>query len=73
MDYTSGIWGFRNSTKLDGIQNAAKRVFLGVHRYSPVLCLGGDTGWVKVGNRRYLNMLRYWNRLLEKCYLYENI
>ncbi len=67
MDYASGIWGFRNHTKLDGIQNRAgkQRVFLGVHRYSPVLCLEGDTRWVKAEKRRNLNMLRYWNRLVK--------
>ena len=64
MDYASGIWGFRNHTKLDGIQNRAQRVFLCVHRYSPLLCLEGDTGWMKAKNRRRLNMLRYWNRLV---------
>ncbi len=76
MDYASGIWGFPHHTKLDGIQNRTRRVFLGVHRYSPLLCLEGDTGWMKAKNR-----LRYWNRLVKmhfdrlpkKEYLYGNI
>ena len=40
--------------KLAEIQNYAQRVFLGVHRYSSVLCvwiLEGDSGWVKATNR----------------------
>ncbi len=65
MGYASGIWGFRNHTKLDGIQNRGQSVFLGVRRYSIVLCLEGDTGWMKAKNRRHLNMLRYWNRLVK--------
>ncbi len=52
---------FRNHTKLEGIQNRAQRVFLGVHTYPPLLCLVGDTGLMKTN----LNMLRYWNRLIK--------
>jgi hypothetical protein len=46
LDYCSAIWGFRNDQQIDNIQNRAIRYYLGVHRFTPVLALTGDTGWL---------------------------
>jgi hypothetical protein len=63
-DYASEIWGYKNYSKPNLIQNRAMRIFLGVHRYAPVAGLEGDMGWMSPQYRRWLNILRYWNRLI---------
>jgi hypothetical protein len=51
MDYSSEIWGFKNYTKPNVIQNRAMRIFLGVHRFAPVAGLEGDMAWVSPQHR----------------------
>jgi hypothetical protein len=65
LDYCSAIWGFRNDQQIDNIQNRTIRYYLGVHRFTPVLALTGDTGWLPSIYRRWLNMVRYWNKLVQ--------
>jgi hypothetical protein len=64
MDYASAIWGFKKFPKLDNIQHRAQRIFMGVHRFAPLLGLEGYMGWLNRTSQRRINMLRYWNRLL---------
>ena len=64
LDYCSGVWGFKNFDKINMIQNRAIRYFLGVHRFTPILAITGDMGWVSSTHRRWVNMLRLWNRLV---------
>jgi hypothetical protein len=45
------------------IQNRAARIFLGVHKFTPTPVLEGDTGWLSPRYRRWMNILRLWNRL----------
>ena len=40
-------------------------IYLGVHRFTPVLGLQGELGWLSSKTRRKLNMIRYWNRLIQ--------
>ena len=78
-DYCSGVWGFRDFNKGDMIQNRAVRYFLGVHRFTPLLAISGDMGWTLSLHRRWVNMLRLWNRLVsmdnnrltKKIFLYD--
>lgn len=64
MTYGSGIWGFRQFTCCDTIQNRAVRIFLGVHRFAPNYAINGDMGWYSTQNKRHQCMLRLWNRLV---------
>lgn len=64
MDYCSTVWGYKNFQQLDNVQNRAIRYYLGVHRFASVAATTGDIGWVPSRYRRWLNMLRYWNRLV---------
>ena len=64
-DYCSGVWGFRDFNKSDMVQNRAIRYFLGVHRFTPILAINGDMGWPLSLHRRWINMLRLWNRLID--------
>ena len=63
-DYGSAVWGYKNYAQLDYIQNKAIRYFLGVHRFTPILALVGDSGWLPSQYRRWLTILRLWNRLI---------
>ena len=64
LDYASGIWGNRKFQSIDNVQNRAIRYYLGVHRFAPILALYGDTGWIPSQFRHWVNIIRYWNRLL---------
>ena len=64
LDYSSETWGYINATKIDSVQNKAMRVFLGVHRYAANQMLEGDMGWFPSKTRRKINMLRFWNHLI---------
>ncbi len=37
---------------------------MGVHPKTPLLALEGDTGWLHPSVRRHVEMLRFWNRVL---------
>ena len=63
-DYCSGVCGSRDFNKGDMIQNRAIRYFLQVHRFTHILAISGDMGWPVSIHRRWLNMLRLWNRLV---------
>ena len=63
-DYSSSVWGYKPYAQLDYIQNRAIRYFLGVHRFTPILAIVGDSGWLPSQYRRWLTILRFWNRLL---------
>ena len=47
------------------VVNRAIRYFLGVHRFTPILAINGDMGWPLSLHRRWINMLRLWNRLID--------
>jgi hypothetical protein len=64
MDYCSSIWGYKTYQQIDNVHNRSMRYYLGVHRYAPIAALSGDLGWVPSRYRRWLNMLRFWNRLI---------
>ncbi len=62
-DYGSGVWGKFNCSHSDTIQNRAVRHFLGVHKFTPIPALHAEMGWLIPKYRKYLNMLRLWNRI----------
>ena len=64
LDYASEIWGYKNYNRPNLVQNKAMRIFMGVHRYAPVAGLEGDMAWVSPQHRRWLSILRFWNRLI---------
>ena len=51
-DYSSSVWGYKPYAQLDYIQNRAIRYFLGVHRFTPILAIVGDSGWLPSQYRR---------------------
>ena len=65
IDYASEIWGFAKGSSFYKIQHRALRYFLGVHKFCPIPAMYGDMGWSECRPRRFMNMLRYWNRLVK--------
>ena len=63
-EYESGIWGFQNFRQAEKVQNRAVRHFLGVNSRSSIDFLNGETGWSGPKYRIYLNILRFYNRLM---------
>ena len=65
MDYCSGIWGRQNNDNILKVHNRAIRCFLGVNKYAPIAGFQGDMGWIWPQVRHKIEMLRYWNRILQ--------
>ena len=65
LDYFSSVWGFSKYNCLEAIQNRAIRIYLGVHKFAPILALQLDIGRVSTENRQCLSVLRFLNRLLK--------
>ena len=64
LQYGAEIWGFGKYSPRDKIHHRAMRFLLGVHRFTPVPALYGDTGWLKPRESRYLCLFNYWNKLV---------
>ena len=64
FNYCVGIWGFKQFTKIDTLQSKAIRYFLRVLRFTPILAINGEMGWTLFIYRRWVNMIRLWNRLI---------
>ena len=45
MDYCSALWGFKEHSKCDVVQNRAMQRFLGVGKFAPLSTLSGDMCW----------------------------
>ena len=64
LDNCSGVWGHTKHYNIESVQLRALRYFLGVHRFTPILAIQGDSGWFPSFYRHQLNMLRLWNHLV---------
>ena len=65
LNYGSEIWGYGRFEKCDYIMNRAMRFFLGVHKFAPTCGVQGDMGWLSMKYRRYIKILKFWNRLIK--------
>ena len=63
MEYSSGVWGYKQYDRLDTVHNRAMRAFLGVHRFTSVPAISGDMAWLKPKFKRHIEIIRYWLRL----------
>ena len=65
IEYGSEITGIYKMNNLDKVIDKAARAFLGVHKFCPIVSMYKDLKWVTNECRRKLNILRYWNRLVQ--------
>ena len=63
IDYGSPIWGTREYTCINAIQNRAGRFFLGVGKYTPNVRVNGDIGWSSPITRQWKSVLKHWLRM----------
>jgi hypothetical protein len=63
MLYGAEVWGYKNFTQINRVQQKAMRVFLGVHCFAPISGIEGDMGWTAPRYKQWLRMLSFWNRL----------
>ena len=64
LDYGSEVWGFKNQIKTERVQQRAARYYLGVHPKTPIPAINGDIGWNIPLHRRYVKMIKFWNRVV---------
>ena len=63
MNYASGVWGFRHNDAPRVLQNRIMRFYLGVHKFAPVAATKLEMDWLECREKRWLNMLRLFNRI----------
>ena len=62
IGYGAAVWGCRQFSCIDAVQNRALRFFLGVGRYAPNAAVNGDTGWQSVFQRQWHSITNQWHR-----------
>ena len=65
INYGTEVLGYLKNLKSDSIQIKAIKIFLGVHRFASNDAVQGDMGWLPNHLKHTLNVLRYWNRLVD--------
>ncbi len=65
LDYACEMWGYKNFTQIDAVQNKGIRIFLGLHKFVPIATINGDMGWSSSCVRHKTNIIRFLNR--EMC------
>ena len=58
------MYMFVKGKEIEQLQNRAIRYFLGVHKFAANAAIVGDMGWLQPKYSRYLQVFRFWNRLL---------
>ena len=63
IDYGAAIWGLKEYSCINAVQNRACRVFLGLGRYAPNAGVHGEMGWVLPFHRQWMSISRFRCRL----------
>ena len=63
ISYGAAIWGTKEYSVINTVQNKACRFFLGVSKYSPNTAVNGDMGWVPPQIKQWKTVLSHWFRL----------
>ena len=64
-DYCSSIWGFANYAFPEKVQLRVAIYFMGVNLKTPIHVLTGDMGWLTTKVRIFLEIIKYYNRLIK--------
>ena len=64
FSYGAAIWGDREFSSVNAVQNRACRFFLGVGKYTPNSAVQGDMGWALSIHKQWLCVTRLWCRLV---------
>ena len=63
MNYSSGVWGFKQYDSPQVLQNRIMRFFLGIHKFAPVAATKIEMDWLECRESRWIDMLRLFNRI----------
>lgn len=63
ISYGAAIWGDREFTSINAVQNRAERFFMGVGRYTPNAAVNGDMGWEKPIVKQWSSVVNNWFRI----------
>ena len=63
IDYGSSIWGTREFSCINAVQNRACRVFLGLGRYAPNAGVQDEMGWFLPIHKQWISISRFRCRL----------
>ena len=63
IDYGVAIWGYKEFSSINAVQNRACRYFLGVGKYTPTAAVQGDMGWYVPLHKQFLGVARFWCRM----------
>ena len=64
MNYASGVWGYKDFSSPQVLQNRIMRFYLGIHKFSPLASTKLEMDWIDCRQRRWINMLRLFNRII---------
>ena len=64
INYGAAVWGFKEYSCINAIQNRASRFFLGLGRYAPNIAVQGEMGWTLPGHDQWIAVTRQWCRLV---------
>ena len=59
IDYGVAIWGCKEFSSINTVQNRACRYFLGVGKYTPTAAVQGDMGWYVPLHKQFLGVTRF--------------
>ena len=62
--YGSAVWGFQEQHEPQILQNRVGRFFLGVNKFTPVAATSIELDWMNPRFSRWIEMVRYRNRLV---------
>ena len=63
ISYGSAVWGDREFSVINAVQNRAERFFMGVGRYTPNAAVNGDMGWERPAVRQWASVVNNWYRI----------
>ena len=64
IDYGAAVWGTKEFSCINAVQNRACRFFMGVGRYTPNAATQGDMGWCCQNQKQWLCVTRQWCRFM---------
>ena len=62
-NYGAAVWGYKDYSSPQVLQNRIQRFFLGVHRFAPLPALRTEMDWIGMQQERWIEMLRYLGRI----------
>ncbi len=65
MHYGSAVWGYKENNDTRVLQNRIARYYLGVHKFTAVCATQLELDWLSVKYRRWVDIIRYHNRLMD--------